>query len=323
MPGLPGHKGKLMSFVSKTYAIISSLAALSFLGAPPASAQSPDLKSPKGVAGFYSSVLQNAFSNGTGNFSFIIWKGDSSGADTARGGGYRVRRTIFGVSNRNLEQIGQFTTRFQQAPICWGTMSPCVGYFYNFTGTGLYFRGFQQNKRADGTFVVDYPPGAPQDTCSDCWVFADGASLSGFRHEYAVTTIDTTVVINSDFYETPIDSTQLVYLTPGSPPKENLEDVVVVPNPFRVRAEWDPADGSHQVKFIRVPDRSTVRIFTSAGELLKTLTANQYQSPGGLTGDVTWDLKNDSGNLVVSGIYLFQVETVDGRTIKGKFVIIK
>jgi hypothetical protein len=202
-------------------------------------------------------------------------------------------------------------------------MSPCVGYFYNFTGTGLYFRGFQQNKRADGTFVVDYPPGAPQDTCSDCWVFADGASLSGFRHEYAVTTIDTTVVINSDFYETPIDSTQLVYLTPGSPPKENLEDVVVVPNPFRVRAEWDPADGSHQVKFIRVPDRSTVRIFTSAGELLKTLTANQYQSPGGLTGDVTWDLKNDSGNLVVSGIYLFQVETVDGRTIKGKFVIIK
>jgi hypothetical protein len=323
MPGPFGHKGKLMSFVSKTYATIAFVAALSLPGVPPASAQSPDLKSPKDVHGFYTTIYGNPFGNGTGNFTFIVWKGDSSGADTSRGGGYRVRRTIFGVSNRHLEQIGQWTTRFAQAPLCWQAIAPCPGHFYNFTGGGLYFRGFEQNKRADGTFVVDYPPGAPQDTCSNCWVFADGASLAGFRHEYGVTAIDTTVIVNSDYYETPIDSTQLVYLIPGSPPRTNLEEVAVVPNPFRVSAEWDPADGSHQMKFIRVPDRATVRIFTSAGELLKTLTADQYQSPGGVTGDVTWDLKNDNGRAVVSGIYLFQVETTDGRTIKGKFVIIK
>jgi F0F1-type ATP synthase membrane subunit b/b' len=39
----------------------------------------------------------------------------------------------------------------------------------------------------DGSYIFDYPPGAPQDTCSNCWVFADGASLAGFRHQYAVT----------------------------------------------------------------------------------------------------------------------------------------
>jgi hypothetical protein len=79
----------------------------------------------------------------------------------------------------------------------------------------------------------------------------------------------------------------------------------------------------HAIHFIRVPHEATIRIFTASGELLRTLKANQFASPGGLTGDVAWDLRNDRGRGVVSGIYLYQVETADGRTRKGKFVIIK
>jgi len=325
MPGSLGHKGKLMSFVPKAYATFAVLASLSLVGVSQASAQSPGLKSPKDVSGFYKSLYGNPRGNGTGNFSFVVWKGDNSEIDTTWGG-YRVRRTIFGVSNRNLEQIGQWKARSTQGPLCMQAPGPCPGEYYQDPGTGLFFRGFRENMKVvgtDTTFVLDYPPGAPQDTCSNCWIFADGASLAGFRHEYAVTAIDTTTLINSDFYETPVDSGEIVYLLPGSPPRDNLEDVVVVPNPFRVSAEWDAADGSHLIKFIRVPDKATVRIFTAAGELLKSLQANQYQSPGGVTGDVAWDLKNDNGRAVVSGIYLYQVQTTDGRTIKGKFVIIK
>lgn len=322
MPGPSGHKGKLMSFVTKTYASVAALCLTLSIAAPFASAQSPGLKSPKDVKGFYTTLYGNALGNGTGNFTFIVWKGDSSEIDPSWGG-YRVRRTIYGVSAQPLEVVGQWTARTIQAPICWQAISPCPGTFFQFTGTGLFFHGFEQNKRADGTFVIDYPAGSPQDTCSDCWVFADGASLSGFRHQYAVTAIDTTVIVNSDFYETPIDSTQLVNILPGSPPRPNLETVAVVPNPYRVRADWEPGDGTRILRFIRVPDKATVRIFTSSGELLRTLKANQNQNPGGVTGDVTWDLKNERGRGVVSGIYLYQVETVDGRTIKGKFVIIK
>lgn len=325
MPEPCGHKGKLMSFVSKTYTSIAALV-LTFLAAPSvASAQVSVLKSPKDVQGFYTTLYGNSLGNGTGNFSFIIWKGDSSGVDvdTTRAGGFRVRRTIHGVSRQPFEVVGQWTTRFAQAPLCWGALTPCPGYFFLFSGNGLYFKGFQQNKRADGTFVVDYPPGAPQDTCSNCWVFADGGSLSGFQHEYAVTTIDTTVVVASGYFETPIDSSQIVRLLPGSPPRSNLEEIAVVPNPYRVRADWEPGDGTRLLRFIRVPDKATVRIFTAAGELLRTLKANQFQSPGGVTGDVSWDLRNEKGRGVVSGIYLYQVETADGRTRKGKFVIIK
>jgi hypothetical protein len=161
------------------------------------------------------------------------------------------------------------------------------------------------------------------DQCDDCWVFADGASLAGFRHEYAVTAIDTTVIIGSDFYETPIDSSEIVRILPGSLPPDNLERIAVVPNPYKVRAEWDPTPGQREIHFIRVPDQSTIRIFTAAGELLRTLQSNAYSSPGGLNGDVAWDLRNERGRGVVSGIYLYQVETKDGRSVKGKFVIIK
>jgi hypothetical protein len=114
-----------------------------------------------------------------------------------------------------------------------------------------------------------------------------------------------------------------VTILPGSSPRDNLEEIAVVPNPYRVRAEWEPGDGSRLLRFIKVPDKAAVRIFTSSGELIRELKANSLASPGGVTGDVPWDLRNDSGRLVVSGIYLYQVEMVDGRTRKGKFVIIK
>jgi len=315
-----------MSFAPKTYGYLAVLAAALFVSAPSASAQSPGLKSPKDVSGFYTNLGNNALGNATGNFSFIVWKGDSSEADTSWGG-FRVRRTIFGVSPLPFESIGQWKARFTQAPICWNATTPCPGYFFQFTGTGLFFRGFQQNRRADGTYVIDYPPGAPQDTCSNCWVFADGSSLAGFRTQYAVTAIDTTVVLHdptaTDFYETAIDSSEIVELTPGSPPRSNLEEIAVVPNPYKVRAEWEPGDGSRQLHFIRIPDKATIQIFTTNGELIRELKANQYASPGGVIGDVSWDLKNANGRTVVSGIYIYHVEMEDGRSRNGKFVIIK
>ncbi|HEY6572015.1 MAG TPA: hypothetical protein VI198_01750 [Candidatus Eisenbacteria bacterium] len=319
-----------MSFASKSYGIFAAFAAALLLSAAPASAQSPGLKSPKDVSGFYTNALRNAFGNATGNFSFIVWKGDTSEADPSWGG-YRVRRTIFGVSSNRLETIGQWKARSIQGPVCWDlilagntNVSPtCPGTPFQFTGTGLFFHGFQQNRRPDGSYVLDYPPGAPVDTCSNCWLFFDGGSLAGFRHEYAVTAIDTTVIVNSDFYETAVDSSEIVTLMPGSATRENLEDIAVVPNPYKVRAEWEPGDGSRLLRFIRVPDKATVRIFTSNGELIRELVANQFASPGGETGDVPWDLKNADGRTVVSGIYLYQVEMTDGRTRKGKFVIIK
>jgi hypothetical protein len=43
-----------------------------------------------------------------------------------------------------------------------------------------------------------------------------------------------------------------------------------------------------------------------------------------VSGELEWDLKNDSGRTVVSGIYIYTVHSPDGGTPKkGHFVIIK
>jgi hypothetical protein len=100
--------------------------------------------------------------------------------------------------------------------------------------------------------------------------------------------------------------------------------VAVVPNPYKGSAQWDPSPTERRMHFIHLPAGSTVRIYTSSGELLRTLVQDPNVSPGGQTGELAWDMKNEGGNPVVSGIYIYTVHPPDGRTPKkGHFVIIK
>jgi hypothetical protein len=238
--------------------------------------------------------------------------------------GYRVRRSVDGVDLTRLNLIGQWKMRDRVGPLCVAQQNPCDLQNFVFTGTGVFFKGFRNNRLANGSYILDYPPGNPADQDSTARVFVDLAPLAGFRHEYAVTSIDTLTSVNADFAESPLDSSELVYLTPATGPADNLEHVAVVPNPYKGRAEWDLGPGQREIHFINVPSGSTIRIYTANGELLRVLTQNPNSSPGGTTGEVAWDLKNDDGRTVVSGIYLYTVHPTDGRTPKkGHFVIIK
>lgn len=295
-----------------------------------APAQGQTLTSPTGVKGYYLQTnTANRANNQTGTLVWILWSSsveyDSLCTPTCVPvrNGYRVRRTIEGISPSRLELIGQWKARDRVGPVCIAQQAPCDVQNFVFTGTGIFFRGFYNNKLPDGSYVLDYPPGNPADVDTTARIFVDLAPIVGFRHEYAVTSIDTTITVNADFAESPVDSTQLVYLTPATPPASNLEQVAVVPNPYKGSAEWD-VPGQRQVHFINIPSGSTIRIYTSVGELLRVLTQNPGSSPGGTTGELAWDLKNDDGRTVVSGIYLYTVSPPDGRTPKkGHFVIIK
>ena len=72
-----------------------------------------------------------------------------------------------------------------------------------------------------------------------------------------------------------------------------------------------------------LPARSIVRIYTSNGELVRELVQDPNANRGGETGELAWDLKNGQGRNVVSGIYIYQVESPQGHNIKGHFVIIR
>jgi hypothetical protein len=294
-----------------------------------------DLVPPQGVQAYYKPVPANVpISNGTGVLTFVVWDGSIPESDPFAWNGYRVRRTIHGISPSPFEVAGQFaesvavviggtttTIRMPTSPICFAQSAPCNPDSFVFTGNGVIFRGFRNNALPEGGFVIDYPPGAPVDVCNSCWVFADLASLSGFRTEYAVTSIGP--FDGTDYVESPLSQSTAVTVTPGTPPSQDLERVAVVPNPYKGSAQWDPGVGEGRVHFIHLPDGSTVRIFTTSGDLVRELTLNSSSNPGGLVGELEWDLKNGQGRKVVTGIYVYQVETPEGRTRKGHFVIIK
>ncbi len=114
----------------------------------------------------------------------------------------------------------------------------------------------------------------------------------------------------------------------------DTKGIYVVPNPYRGRAQWDltpnAADptGTH-VDFFNMPDGTwTLRIYTISGDLVTTLRSEDTQTNGKLQkenaadGQATWNLISRNGQDVVSGIYMFSVESPNGNS-RGRFVIIR
>ena len=303
-----------MPFIAKSSAITLLALGLSGGFASPAMAQVAIPRSPNTVRAFFTQISG-------GNAVVLVWSGAHVESDSVWMG-YRVRRTIKGITPIPFEVIGQHKSRNTVTSACLATAQPCDLSHFIFYGTGLFFKGFHNNL-ANGQYIIDYPPGAPTPDCDSCWVFADQANLAGFTSQYAVTSIDTLHLTANDFTESPINPNEIVTVQPSTPPANNLERVAVVPNPFRGSAEWDPAPGENRVHFVHLPAGSTVRVFTSNGELVRVLVQDPNANAGGVTGDLAWDLKNADGRKIVSGIYIYQVESPQGRHIKGHFVVIR
>jgi len=275
-----------------------------------AAAQIPPPRNPHDVRAFFTPF--------NGKTVIVAWMGGDVETDSVWMG-YRVRRTIQGITPRPFELVGEYKAKDTVTSACLSTQQPCDLSQFVFYGRGLFFRGFRNNF-LNGKYIINYPPQAPAVDCDTCWVFADQANLAGFTSQYAVTSIDTVRSFQSDFVESAIDT--FVLVQPSTGPTTNLERIGVVPNPYHGSAEWD-GPGQSTVHFIHLPARSTVRIYTSNGELVRQLVQDPNANAGGETGDLAWDLKNGHGRNVVSGIYIYQVESPQGHTIKGHFVIIR
>ena len=96
----------------------------------------------------------------------------------------------------------------------------------------------------------------------------------------------------------------------------DFSQVKVYPNPWRK----DKHDGQ-PVTFANLPIGSTVKIFTVSGHKVKVLDAT--------SGGVTWDLTNEGGDKVASGIYVYLITTGDtgyggnGQKVRGKLAVVK
>ncbi|MBI1798464.1 MAG: hypothetical protein HYR73_02125 [Candidatus Eisenbacteria bacterium] len=103
---------------------------------------------------------------------------------------------------------------------------------------------------------------------------------------------------------------------PTGGPTTNLLQVSVVPNPYRAHEAWDQA-AANEVHFINLPANATIKIYTAAGDLVVKL---QHDDP--VRDFERWDLKNQSGKDVASGIYVYRVESA-ALTFQNRFVLVR
>jgi hypothetical protein len=117
--------------------------------------------------------------------------------------------------------------------------------------------------------------------------------------------------------------------------KADLAKVSVVPNPYLVRSDVDPIDGTRlgvpRIFFTNVPEQGVLRVYSVSGQFLQELSWTKsdltYAGNNSTTGDLPFNLRTREGTDMTSGLYIY-VLTATGSAGKnqvqrGKFVIIR
>lgn len=107
--------------------------------------------------------------------------------------------------------------------------------------------------------------------------------------------------------------------------KTELTEISVVPNPYIASASWEKRNiyqtgrGERRIDFINLPAECTIRIYTIAGSLVKTL----YKEYSPTDGTLSWNLVTEDGTEVAYGIYIYHVDAPEVGEHIGKFALIK
>jgi hypothetical protein len=97
--------------------------------------------------------------------------------------------------------------------------------------------------------------------------------------------------------------------------RDQMKLVRVVPNPYLAHSRYERNQFDKVVKFTHLPAECTVRIFTLAGDLIRTIRKNDS------TSQLTWDLLTDNQLPVASGIYVYHVTAPGVGETTGKVAI--
>lgn len=103
--------------------------------------------------------------------------------------------------------------------------------------------------------------------------------------------------------------------------RDVMDDISVVPNPYKGSADWEEWTSSGtrlgKIYFMNLPKKCTVRIYTIAGDLVRTMEHNDVTF-----GALGWDLTGEAGVQVASGIYIYHVDAPDYGEKIGKFAVL-
>jgi hypothetical protein len=182
---------------------------------------------------------------------------------------------------------------------------------------GTPYPDFQVDK-VIGVHELIFECGAGTDNPTIVNEFRDVNAIRGQPYFYAVT------AFNSDGLE----SGRLLNLTTTpaflTRTAGSLDQVRVVPNPYNWGARSIQYVGEpNKIKFMDVPGVCTIRIYTESGDLIKTIEHTDG------SGDASWGVQleehqtTETGQLVVSGVYIAHITTPEGESKNVKFVIVR
>jgi hypothetical protein len=97
--------------------------------------------------------------------------------------------------------------------------------------------------------------------------------------------------------------------------KSELARVKAVPNPYFAHSSYELDQFNRVIKFTHLPQRCTIRLFTLAGSLIRTIEKDDSSSL------LEWNLQTDNSLPVGSGIYVFHVDAPGVGTKIGKVAV--
>ncbi|MFA4838796.1 MAG: hypothetical protein WC703_04900 [Candidatus Neomarinimicrobiota bacterium] len=143
------------------------------------------------------------------------------------------------------------------------------------------------------------------------WQYDDNTVTLGVGYYYAVTAKD------SSGNESWITNRNSEPVRAASFPDSTTLHVKVFPNPFREKAGFPSKADANSIVWTNLPATCTIRIYTVAGELVRTLKHNNPNS-----GEEVWNQLTDARQRTAPGIYFWTVDSNVG-TAKGSLVLIK
>ncbi len=153
--------------------------------------------------------------------------------------------------------------------------------------------------------------GATLASSSKPWRYNDKDIEDHQEYLYFVTASDR--IANLDSYVSNVVSVETSFRT-----SKDLEGVMTVPNPYK--------KGISTVDFIafaRLTKEAEINIYTLSGILIRTLTHSPAEVDPLGPGIEKWDLKNEDGEEVASGLYVWVVTNPAGDKKIGRLVIIR
>lgn len=109
-----------------------------------------------------------------------------------------------------------------------------------------------------------------------------------------------------------------------------LDSIIVVPNPYNLSGRTfgpQPPGGSieanERIRFANLPAPCTIKIYTSAGNLVATVQHTGLNTPTSDLENTYWSGRNADNQYIVSDVYIYVVESPTlGRKV-GKFIVIR